>query len=212
MFVTDTEKLEVGRPLRFDLTTIEGRLLATAGTLVTQQNKSDWILQGVNKVCSYIEADFADQPQELRPYDPALVQRLEAKMQQASDSVEEQAELIRRNEPAKGKKLQQLAEDMLSDLDLDVAAALAAALGDATGAINDHDRDVAKRCSQMSLLSMAIGTELELSDEDRETIQVAGLLHDISLMTVTNDAVAKIPEHVAFNHGFLDHPSASAIC
>ena len=210
MFVTDTENLEIDRPLRFDLTTIDGRLLATAGTPVTQKDKSDWLLQGIHRVCSYIEADFSERPEHLRPYDPAIVRRLEARIQQASESVEEHSELIRRNEPAESKKLHQLAEDMLTDLDLDVAAALAAALGEHADSISDRDRAVAKRCSRMSLLSMAIGTELGLSDDDRQTIGVAGLLHDISLLTVTNEAVAKVAGTFPFQHEFLDHPLASS--
>lgn len=210
MLVIDTDKLETGRPLRYDITTVDGRLLASAGTLVSAEHKLDWIGSGFTRVCSYVGTDYADQPLHLRPYDPVLIKRLEANMDRASEAVQEQSELIRRNEPARESQLKKLAEDLLTDVDLDVAAVLAVALGDQPAQVTEHDRNLARRCSQMSMLGMAVGTQLELSDDDRHTLGIAGLLHDISLLTVTSSAVAKIADTLPFNHGFLDHPMASA--
>jgi HD-GYP domain-containing protein (c-di-GMP phosphodiesterase class II) len=210
MFVIDCDKLEIGRPLRFDITTVDGRLLASQGTRVTDELRSDWISRGITRVCSYIASDFANQPEHLRPYDPVLLQRLEANIGKAAESIREISELVHRNQPAQGQQLHQLADDILSDIELDVAAVLAVVLGADSRDLSEQDTAIAQRCSRMSVLSMAVGTELGFSGDDQHAIGIAGLLHDISLLSAASTTVDRIASTLPFNHQFLDHPVASA--
>lgn len=210
MFIVDTVKLEVGRPLRVDLMMLDGRLLAKAGAQVTEELKSDWIERGISKVCSYHDSDFDDLPPLLKPYDPALVRRLEANISNAADTVLEQSKRIRRNETVDRAGLDRFTEDLLSDIDIDIAAVLAIAFGESLGVTSGDDRAIAHRSSQLSLLSMAIGTEMGLSDDDRRILGIAGLLHDISLMKITGEAVQFISGHLPAHDPYLDHPLASA--
>lgn len=210
MFVIETEKLEVGRPLRFDITTVDGHMLAAQGTRVTDELKSEWIFRGIARVCSYIESDFANQPEHLRPYNPVLLQRLETKISKTSEAVEEISQLVQRNQPAQAQQLQQITEGILADISLDVAAVLSVVLGTQSLGFSEQDFAIAHRCSRMSVMSMAVGAELCFSAEDQHITGIAGLLHDISLFSVTEKTVARIASTLPFNHRFLDHPLASA--
>ncbi len=210
MFVVDTEKLEAGRPLRVDLVTLDGRLLAKANTRISAELKSGWIERGISKVCSYQQSDFTEFPALLRPYNPLMMQRLEANLERASQSVVSQSERIKRNELADLQELNRFTDELLSDVKLDIASVLAMTFGVQLAAASDNDQEIAHRSSRLSVLGMAIGTQMGWGEGDVRAVGIAGLLHDISLMSITSEAVNFVAGRLPTRDRYLDHPLASA--
>jgi HD-GYP domain-containing protein (c-di-GMP phosphodiesterase class II) len=210
MFEVETAKLKVDSPLRYDLTTVSGQLLAVAGAKITAEIKDGWIEQGITRVCSTNWATDNADDRSLRPYDQEMLERLEANIENASATTVELSEKVARGESIQEQKLRRVTEDFLTDVDLDVAAVLAAAFGRNPVENSEDDQAIARRSSQMSILSMVVATELNYSEADRHTIGLSGLLHDISLMPMTRHSVESIRGILPFGHLFLDHPAASA--
>jgi HD-GYP domain-containing protein (c-di-GMP phosphodiesterase class II) len=205
-----TSKLEVGAPLRYDLLTPAGQLLATAGTTISSEIKTLWLGQGIDRVRPASRDESAEGEPHLRPHDPEVIRRITQRVDIAAGTVVDISEKIARGEPVEEQGLRLIVEDILTDLDADVSAVLSATLGLQLPSPTDLDRYIAARSTQLSILSTVIATELHYSESDRQTIGMAGLLHDISLMPMTRHSIDKFRNILPFGHDFLDHPAASA--
>lgn len=210
MFEVETSKLEVDLPLRYDLITPSGQLLAIAGAKITQEIKESWIEQGITRVCSTTWKPSSEDESLLEPYEAAMLERVDVQLQKASATVVDVSERVARGESIQEQQLRRITEDVLTELDIDIATVIAATLGMGSTEATEQDHAVARRSSQLSILSMVVGTELNYSDADRHAMGIAGLLHDISLMAMTQHSVEAIRGILPFGHLYLDHPAASA--
>lgn len=179
--------LELGLPLRYDIFTETGDPLATAGDEFTPSLKLAWDNLGISRVCIRTAPTEQDATL-LKPYDPALIKRLEENMQLASDIVREMA--ARRNDKQvfTSMEFQELSRSMMEDVQNDSAAALLSLFNSNRAEQTENDHLLAERSSRMSLLSMIIASEMGWNETECQIAGTAAVLHDISLMGFKIDA------------------------
>ncbi len=197
-------QLELGLPLRYDIFTEAGDPLATAGDEFTQSLKLAWDNLGISHVCIRT-APTVDDATLLKPYDSAVIKRLEENMQLASEIVREMA--ARRNDKQvfTSMEFQELSRSMMEDVQSDSAAALLSLFNSNRSEQSENDLLLADRSSRMSLLSMVIATEMGWNEIECQIAGTAAVLHDISLMGFNVDAASDDQQEF-----YRQHPLKSA--
>lgn len=178
----ELDQLELGLPLRYDVFAENGKLLASAGEKFTEILKANWSDLGI----STIRVQVADEPSRadslLRPYDPTALKRLEANLELAKTAAFTLASRLTDRQAVNSAEFQQLAALLLKDIHEDCSIALLSLFKDPRQSLTENDQMLSDRCSQLSLLSMVIASELGWEESDCRLTGMAGLLHDVSMI------------------------------
>lgn len=210
LFRVDVSQLEPGLPLRFDLQTKSGLALAKAGTVVTAELKTNWIKKGFSTAYTKDDPSVTGGDPTLRPYDPKLVKLLEYHLDKSVDTILQTTQQLAEGVVPKYTELRSMVDDIVSDIESDVAAVLGSFLGGQTVDISSADRAFARRSTQMSILSMVVSVEMGFSAEDRQTVGLAGMLHDLGLYECMIAQVQKIIDKQHIADPYFNHPIISS--
>jgi HD-GYP domain-containing protein (c-di-GMP phosphodiesterase class II) len=183
----ELDQLELGLPLRYNVFAENGKLLASAGEKFTEVLKAKWSDLGI----STIRVQLADVPSRdislLRPYDPAALQRLEANLELAKAAAFTLASRLTDQQAVNSVEFQQLAALLLKDIHEDCSVALLSLFKDPRKPLTANDQMLSERCSQLSLLSMVIASELGWEESVCRLTGMAGLLHDVSMIQIASN-------------------------
>lgn len=204
----DIRQLSIGLPLKYDLQTMHGVLLAQAGETVTTELKNQWIGDG----CQYAEAvirresNKQDQlDQDTSPPNPEIVKRLEETINRASDYALNSAHRIAQGEAMGTAEVKAMVGEIRRDLQSDTAAVLTAFAKSLAIDISDNDLMLAQRSSQLALMGLLIANHLGYGDDDLHAIALAGLFHDVALMDCVRNSDSRVADV-----SFLTHSTLSA--
>ncbi|MBX3421904.1 MAG: HD domain-containing protein [Pirellulaceae bacterium] len=205
----DIANLQAGLQLRFNLVALNGVLLAPAGTRVTEELKSSWARRGYSQALTSHATDLIATDPVLAPYDGQPLERLIKSLDQASAAVVEISNRLAEKLPVKMSMLSDTVSCQLADIEQDVAIGLIAAFTGSQNAATEADFALSRRCSQLSLLSMVVATELGFSTDDRQVVGMAGLLHDLSLLPGISSATTRIANRKYAGDWLRHHPDIS---
>jgi HD-GYP domain-containing protein (c-di-GMP phosphodiesterase class II) len=204
----DLAQLKAGFPLKFDLIVQDGTTLATAGSVVTAEHKSEWFRQGhriaVLAKPTQPSAINSSQRQPTQPlYDKAILDRLEISIQRSADLVVKTAtQLVQGTSPSLVGSLN-LIEELQSDILKDTASVLAGFAGSLNEEASENDLALAQRNSRMSILGLILAIRLDFSAQDQQTTALVGMYHDLSLLdSVRNSGLRKA--RCLFSHHSLN--------
>lgn len=195
----DVAQLSVGLPLKYDLQTAQGLVLAQAGEMVTSELKKQWLIDGVQVAEAIVRRSPESTPDnaEVVPPNPIVIQRLEDTINQASDYVLNSALKITRGEATGTSQVKNMVNDIKNDIATDVAAVLTAFAKSLCVELSDNDQLLAQRSSQLSLLGLLIAHQLGYEDDDLQAITMAGMFHDISLLDCVRNGNSRL-SHATF--------------
>jgi HD-GYP domain-containing protein (c-di-GMP phosphodiesterase class II) len=211
LFRVDVAQLEPGLPLRFDLQTKAGLSLASAGTIVTAELKENWIRKGFSTAYTKDDPKLKITDPTLQPYDPKLVKLLEHHLDRSVDTILQTNDQLAQGITPKYSELRGMVDDIVTDIESDVAVVLGSFLGRSTADMSSADRVFARRSTQMSILSMVVAVELGLSADDRQTVGVAGMLHDVGLYECMVGQVKTLSDKQHFADPYFNHPVISSM-
>lgn len=115
------------------------------------------------------------------PYRPDTAVRVERLVESTSEMVNQLSGLLIDGELADAAPFLSASESLLSEIRGDQDQTLHQVLTE------EDDRDLAHRCTQLSVLSMSIAAQMALSDEQIKQVGTAALLHDIALFGLPED-------------------------
>ncbi len=174
-------QLELGLPLRYDIYTEGGDHLASAGDEFTQSVKAAWLQLGISTVCAKLEVEHSDESL-VKPYNQEVLRRIEENLEMAAEIVFEIAARTSGKHAVTSMEFNELTSRMVSDIQIDNAAALVVFAQSLGKTNNDQSQQLADRCSKMALLCMIVANEMGLVPAECHIVGTAAMLHDISLM------------------------------
>ena len=203
----DISQLSLGLPLRYDLQTMQGNLLAPAGTEVTVALKKQWGLDGVRFAEAIVRRvehpeNSANDP-NTAPHDPLMLERLEGTIVKASEFVLNSATRIAQGDAAGVAEVKSLVQELKSEIASDVATVLTAFARSFCVDLSDNDELLAQRSSQLSLLGLLLAHQLDYTDDDQHSTAMAGLFHDIVLLDCVRSGDSRLAKSNYGNHSTL---------
>lgn len=203
----DLLQLSVGLPLKYDLQSMHGTLVAKAGTVVTSDLKLQWQLDGLRFAEAIVsdrsDSDTSTDSTAVAPHDPVVLERLETTFNKASDYVLHTGMRIARGESAGASQAKNLALDLKAEIAADVATALTAFAKSLSVELTDNDQLVSQRSSQLSVLALLLAKQLQFSEDDQLCTAMAGMFHDVALLDCIRRSDQRISEVSYFNHASL---------
>lgn len=202
----DLQQLCVGLPLKYDLQTLKGVLLAKSGVVVTADLKRQWLEAGALFAEAIIRGSDQEEDESsfaTAPHDPQIIGRLEVTIEQATDYVMGTAQKIARGEHASTNEIKSLLTGLRSDIQTDTASVLMGFAKSMANEISDNDLLVAQRSTQLSVIAMLLANRLGFSEEDLQASAIAGLFHDVSLMDCLSESAGRYAETSFVNHPML---------
>lgn len=115
-----------------------------------------------------------------KAYDPAQREKLFEQQQKFGESLDGMMRGALTGIPPSGAEITGMAASYLTQLTSDADSVISAA------AEAGKDESLSQHCLQMSLLGMAIGTELNLDENNVRNIGLCGLVHDWGMVRVQN--------------------------
>ena len=137
------------------------------------------------------ELEPVDDDDLLRPFDEELKQRMVESYEQASARILDLASGLSSDNPPDCQPVTDCVADFLSGIEQDLSTVLSTLVGD-DKALTEHDEQLARRCSKMSLLSVAIAVTLGWPNDDVEALGIAGMLHDLALFEGARESVVAV--------------------
>ncbi len=197
--------LKLGTKIDFDILNAKGRVLLGCGSFVTRSIVQQWLSSGFSKVL--IRSDATESEASLlRPYDPQLLERIALVFNEASAAIQSLAKHFDQESQTDAQLLDELQDRFLTQVNADRDAAICCAENCNSGEYQQRDEKISMRSVRLSAIGTATGIVMDLPFEQCQTICMAGLLHDISL--ISQQDVDK-PENNGFDVLKL-HPIASA--
>lgn len=214
VWVIQTEDLQVGTILSFDLTDASGNVLHKAGTPISDRLKSRLHKNSIDSVTIRGATHFAsDQPESilLDSFPPGSIASLQKSIAASQLAIGNLVAAIEKKEELDVSELKGNADGFVEQATNDIAAALAAI------AIRSKSSDtvtaewIAERSSKLAFLSVVTSILDGDSPEESSKIGLAGLLHDCSLL-LHSDWFAKDPSERGrqFVEEYQRHPIESA--
>lgn len=117
----------------------------------------------------------SEQSDRCIPYRPDVAVRVERLVETTAEMVAQLSGLLIDEELADAAPFQQASEHLLDEIRSDQDQTLHQVLTE------EDDRDLAHRCTQLSVLSMSIAVQMGLTDEQVMQVGTAALLHDVAL-------------------------------
>ena len=188
-WVIQTEDLQIGTVLSFDLTDATGQVLHKAGLPINDRLKERLKKRNIHSVTIRGAANCDEVQTEsllIDSYSPGSVIAIRASIESTQFTLRKLIATVQNSEEGDIDELREHVKQFVEEASRDVAAALAViALGsqDANSEIVDL---VAKRSAKLSLLGVI--TSVVKADEPNESVEIglAGLLHDCSLLINTH--------------------------
>jgi HD-GYP domain-containing protein (c-di-GMP phosphodiesterase class II) len=179
-------QLQTGLPLRYDIYSKQGELLAKSGDEFTEITRASWAELGVDTVYAkkYLEVKEAA---ALAPYNQLVIQSLTDCITATVSLLTETINQLGSSNSVLGSQYEGLTENILQNITNDSAAAMQVVCQSILQSHSDQVTSLASRCSQLSVLSMAIACEMGLVPTEIETVGLAAMLHDISLISENLD-------------------------
>lgn len=185
-WVIQTDDLQVGTTLSFDLTDASGQVLLKAGTPITERIKERLIKKNIQSVTVRGESTSETVLAEsilLDSYDVATVKAVQASMENAQRAVLKLTDSLKSNSSDVGsKELQKSVNEFIENASKDITATLAVLAVRAKVLDTEFAEKLSRLSTKRSMLAVAMSVVRK--DEIEETIDIgmAGLLHDCSLV------------------------------
>ncbi len=202
------DELPLNEPLKDNLYDYDGKPLMLRGAKLTAENIKAFALKGLrylelgdpgdrpNSAITTLEPIHEDLrtedwsvPQESTapapstatirvpqiPLDPKVAMRVSHLVHRAARTVEELGKSLADGSLRDAAPIRAVADDFLTELQADADQTL-------TVSLKQHaDLQLAERCVQLSVLSMAISRAMKMTSEEQATVGTAALLHDMAL-------------------------------
>lgn len=184
-WIIQTEDLQVGTALSFDLTDANGQILLKAGVPIQERLKEILRKKNINSVTVRGAANSEVEKTEatlLSSYDTERIEAIQSAIASTQDSIMKVVQAAQNGEASGVKQLGESIDQFLAEANKDISASLAlVGLRSKLVAPSIAER-IAARATKLSLLAIVIS--LIRKDEVRESLDVgmAGALHDSSLM------------------------------
>jgi HD-GYP domain-containing protein (c-di-GMP phosphodiesterase class II) len=184
-WVIQTEDLQVGTSLSFDLTDANGQILLKAGVPIQERLKEILRKKNINSVTVRGAANSEAEKTEatlLSSYDTERIEAIQSAIASTQDSIMKVVQAAQNGEASGVQQLGESIDQFLAEANKDISASLAL-VGLRSKAIEPSIAErLAARATKLSLLAIVIS--LLRKDEVRESLDVgmAGALHDSSLM------------------------------
>jgi HD-GYP domain-containing protein (c-di-GMP phosphodiesterase class II) len=184
-WIIQTEDLQVGTALSFDLTDTNGQILLKAGVPIQERLKEILRKKNINSVTVRGAANSEAEKTEatlLSSYDTERIEAIQSAIASTQDSIMKVVQAAQNGEASGVKQLGESIDQFLAEANKDISVSLAlVGLRSKLVAPSIAER-IAARATKLSLLAIVIS--LLRKDEVRESLDVgmAGALHDSSLM------------------------------
>lgn len=184
-WVIQTEDLQVGTSLSFDLTDANGQILLKAGVPIQERLKEILRKKNINSVTVRGAANSEAEKTEatlLSSYDTERIEAIQSAITSTQDSIMKVVQAAQNGEASGVQQLGESIDQFLAEANKDISASLAL-VGLRSKVIEPSiAQRLAARATKLSLLAIVIS--LLRKDEARESLDVgmAGALHDCSLM------------------------------
>ena len=184
-WIIQTEDLQVGTTLSFDLTDAMGQVLHKAGMPINERLKERLQKKNIHSVTVRGAAKVDNNETELLLIDsfsPGRVKAIQATLESAQQSLRRLTISVQKNGEGSLDELKSNVGEFLEQANKDVAAALAVISLAAMETNSELVELVAKRSAKHSLLGVI--TSVLNADEPNESMEIglAGMLHDCSLI------------------------------
>lgn len=184
-WIIQTEDLQVGTALSFDLTDANGQILLKAGVPIQERLKEILRKKNINSVTVRGAANSEAEKTEatlLSSYDTERIEAIQSAIASTQDSIMKVVQAAQNGEASGVKQLGESIDQFLAEANKDISASLAL-VGLRSKLVEPSIAErIAARATKLSLLAIVIS--LLRKDEVRESLDVgmAGALHDSSLM------------------------------
>jgi HD-GYP domain-containing protein (c-di-GMP phosphodiesterase class II) len=208
--VVDLSQLRIGLPLKYDLVTAKGAILAKAGDVVTLAMRNMWRADGIQLASAVVSTSTnvdSDNSLDIEPYNPIAIQRLEAAFHQASQQLLKSATKLTAGDFSGLKEVTPLVDRMRTDIADDIAAVLAVFAQSENQELSENDELIAFRSSKLSVLGLILAHQMDLSPDDQQSTALAGMFHDLALM----DCVREGKGGRLYNAPYKNHPLESGL-
>lgn len=195
MLIVPVDNLREGMVLAKDVASSsarEYRTLLMKGAVLSEETIELLRSKGIKMVAIVGEAESvaADIPApKPTPEQERVAERKQAHISRALtdlNSIFDASEEIRELSADAVRKVDNIADDILSDLGNDSTT-----LGNQMIALQNYDDYTYKHCLRVAMLSTSICTELGLSKDDTKEVIVSALLHDIGKSNIDHDIIIK---------------------
>lgn len=184
-WVIQTEDLQVGTTLSFDLTDANGQVLHKAGMPINERLKERLQKKNIHSVTIRGAAKFDNDEQEsllIDSFSPGRVKSIQATLESAQHALLRLIDTVQRNGEGSIDELRGSVGQFFEQANEDVAAALSVIALHSPETNSGLVQLVAKRSAKLSLLGVI--TSVVNTDEPNESMEIglAGMLHDCSLI------------------------------
>jgi response regulator RpfG family c-di-GMP phosphodiesterase len=184
-WVIQTEDLQIGTSLSFDLTDASGQVLHKAGMPINERLKERLKKKNIHSVTVRGEAQSDIAKAEsvlLGSYPASTIEAIQESISNAQLAVVSLVESLKVNPEGNADQVKKSVNEFVQQANKDLSATLAVlALRSKTPNPAIAER-IAKQSTKISLLGVVISIIREVDPNDSFEIGVAGLLHDVSLM------------------------------
>ncbi len=213
-WVIQTEDLQIGTTLSFDLMDASGLVLHKAGMPINARLKERLKTKSIHSV-TVRGASQLDGTQRdallIDSFSPGLVKAIQESIESTQIAVRKLVAVLQKSQEGNLNELRENVSQFVGQASNDVAAALAVIALNSRASSSDTVEIVAKRSAKLSLLGVI--TSILNSDEPNVSMEIglAGLLHDCSLLLHPEwFSLDTNQRGDAFLHEYSRHPIESA--
>lgn len=214
-WVIQTEDLQDGTILSFDLLDSAGNVLHKAGMPINERLKSRLAASGIKSVTIRGSSDATPEKVEAilaDSYNPAVLESLNSSLSLVQSAIGNMVLGLSRGEEVSAEDAKEGVISFVDGARKDVAAALSVLVTYHPNANSQHIDRIAERSSKLSLLGVTTALVQGQSEEFAMEVGLAGLLHDCSLVLhpeLLERAPADIPV-ISHHEAYVRHPLDSA--
>ena len=184
-WVIQTEDLQIGTVLSFDLTDATGQVLHKAGLPINDRLKERLWKKNIHSVTIRGAAKFDEDQTEsllIDSYLPGSFIAIQASIESTQNSLRKLVATLQNSEEGNIEELREHVTHFVDQASRDVATALAVIALTSQDANREIADLLAKRSAKLSLLGVI--TSVVKADDQKESVEIglAGLLHDCSLV------------------------------
>ncbi len=212
------DDLVIGSTSKVAFADVTGRIVIPLGTHIVQSVVDEIRMDGVS-LLQVVTADATGLPEDdmtvaeqaselaslrLSPYPPERVKRLEEKFLACEAMVDEIVNSLRQGITVNVRDAEQELDGYVDELTTDPDPVIASAIA------YQSDLTLARRCVQLSVLSMAIAMAQKLNPNDIHDVGIGALMHDWSLFSLPEEArFPHLPMNEQLRAEYSKHPLMS---
>lgn len=183
-----SESLQVGKVLSHAICDSKGELLLPPGQVITAEFLR-WLKNSHFSEVYLLEPRAAGKatlgtradPKAVLPYDSLVMQRLDVYYEDMIVSISDFANRLLDGQRTRIDEFQESVQNYLIQLRVDAAVVLASCTRSDASLSQSRDATLAHRSLLLSVLAIAVATQLKLNEADCLTVGIAGAIHDVSL-------------------------------